>query len=141
MIRRLAGRDVLVKDFRVKEGLLYTREHEWILVEGEQGLVGITDYAQKSLHEIVFVELPQVGARVKRGESLGTVESIKAVSDIYSPVSGMVIEVNEKLTNRPELLNEDPYLNWVARLKIEKPDELKQLMDAKAYAEYISALE
>jgi glycine cleavage system H protein len=137
----LCSREIVVKGFRVKEGLLYTKEHEWILVREGEGVVGITDYAQKSLHEIVYVELPPRGAHVKKGESIGTVESIKAVSDVYSPVSGEIIDVNEELANSPELLNEDPYSNWIAKLKIENPEELKQLMDARAYAEYISALE
>ena len=135
------GREIIVKGFRVKEGLFYTKEHEWLRVEDLRGVIGITDYAQKSLHEIVFVELPTVGTRVEKGAPLGAVESIKAVSDVYSPVSGTVEEINEELREKPELLNEDPYSHWIVKVKIERPEELKELMDARSYAEFLSSIE
>ncbi|MEM2875624.1 MAG: glycine cleavage system protein GcvH, partial [Candidatus Bathyarchaeia archaeon] len=104
-----------VEKYKVPDSLYYSREHEWLRKEDEYVVVGITDYAQKSLHEIVFVELPEVGVEVDQMEMLGTIESVKAVSDIFSPVSGKVIEVNEKLIDKPELLNSDPYNEgWIA---------------------------
>lgn len=129
--------------YEVLDCLYYTREHEWLRVEGEYVIVGITDYAQKSLHEIVFVELPEVGIEVKQMEMLGTVESVKTVSDIFSPVSGVVVEVNEKLIDEPETLNLDPYNEgWIVKIKPENLDgEIKELMDAEQYTRYILSLE
>ena len=105
--------------------------------------MGITDYAQKSLHEIVFVDLPEVGRKVKQMESIGTVESVKAVSEIYTPISGEIIEVNTELNEKPELVNQDPYgKGWIAKIQPEKLDEeIKNLLDPEKYREYLKALE
>lgn len=122
------------------EDFRYTKEHEWVKVEGDTGLVGITDHAQKELGDIVYVDLPKVGAKVEKGKSLGSVESVKAVSDIYSPVSGEVIEVNEALTTAPEKLNEDPHgAAWLVKVRLSAPDEIKQLLSASDYQTYIGA--
>jgi glycine cleavage system H protein len=116
------------------EHLKYTKDHEWILVEGTTGTVGITDHAQGELGDVVFVELPAGGKAVKQGDSFGTIEAVKAVSDLYAPVSGQVIEANGALATTPELVNKDPYgKGWMVKIKIANPDELKGLMDAPAY--------
>ena len=130
-------------EYKIPEGLYYTKEHEWVSISDETATVGITDYAQKALHEIVYAELPEVGEEVKKGDVLGAVESVKAVSDVYAPVSGKVIEVNEKLTESPELLNNDPYgEGWMAKLKATNLEgELKTLMSAEQYAAYLKELE
>jgi glycine cleavage system H protein len=118
----------------------YTKEHEWVLVEGETGTVGITDHAQKELGDIVYVELPKVGASAEQGKTIGSVESVKAVSDIYAPVSGEVVEVNETLSTAPETLNEDPHGGaWLFKVKLSTPQEIKQLMSADAYQAYVGA--
>ncbi len=131
-----------VGEYKVEEGLYYTKDHEWAKVlEDGTVLVGISDYAQKELGDIAYVELPEVGATFKKGDVLCEVESVKAVSEVYAPVSGEVVEVNEELEDSPELINEDPYANWIAKLKPENlEEELKELMDAKAYAEYLESL-
>jgi glycine cleavage system H protein len=117
----------------------YTKEHEWIKVGGETGIVGITDYAQHELGDVVFVELPKVGAQLKAGQSLGTVESVKAVSEIYSPVSGEVTEVNSALADAPEKINQDPHgAAWLVKVRLGDKKEISSLMDARAYQEYIS---
>ncbi len=122
------------------ENYRYTKEHEWVQVEGDTGTVGITDYAQHELGDIVYVDLPKVGTRVEKGKTLGSVESVKAVSDIYSPLSGEVIEVNEALATAPERLNEDPHgAAWLVKLRLSAPDEASALMDAAQYQEYIQA--
>lgn len=122
------------------DNYLYTKEHEWIRVEGQTGTVGITFHAQKELGDIVYVDLPKPGTAVEQGKSLGSVESVKAVSDIYSPVSGEVIEVNETLATAPEKLNEDPHgAAWLVKIKLSAPDETKQLMSAAGYQTYIGA--
>jgi glycine cleavage system H protein len=118
----------------------YTKEHEWVHVEGEIGTVGITDHAQSELGDIVFVELPKPGSNISKGETFGSVESVKAVSDIYSPVSGEVTEVNEALSSNPEKLNEDPHGNaWLAKVKLSAPGEINGLLSAADYEKYISA--
>ena len=129
--------------YKVLDHLYYTKEHEWLRKEDEYVIVGITDYAQKSLHEIVFVELPEVGVEVEQMGMLGTVESVKAVSDLFSPVSGIVVEVNENLIDKPEILNSDPYNEgWIVKMKPKNLDEeIKNLMDAKKYIQYILSLE
>jgi len=120
------------------ENFRYTKEHEWILVEGGTGTVGITDHAQKELGDIVFVDLPKPGAAVEAGKPLGSVESVKAVSDIYSPVTGEVIEVNELLAAAPEKLNEDPHgAAWLVRIRLSNPAELDGLMSAAEYEAYL----
>ena len=131
------------EEYEVPEGFYYTEEHEWLRVlEDGSALMGITDYAQKQLHEIVYVELPEVGREVERMDSLGAVESVKAVSDVYSPLSGTIIEVNENLLDSPELLNEDPYgEGWI--VKIEPKDleaDLERLMSPEEYKRHIEAL-
>ncbi len=117
----------------------YTKEHEWIQVNGDAGTVGITDYAQHELGDVVFVELPKVGAKFQAGQAFGTVESVKAVSEIYSPISGEVTEVNGSLANEPEKINKDPHCAaWLIKLKLANPQEVSALMDAAAYQAYIS---
>lgn len=124
----------------VLEGLRYTSDHEWAKVEGNRARIGITDHAQNELTDVVYVELPKVGAAVRRGEALGVVESVKAVSEIYAPVSGQVIEVNVALEDRPEAVNKDPYGNgWIVVLEVSDPSELGGLMDAAAYRRHIGA--
>jgi glycine cleavage system H protein len=117
----------------------YTKEHEWIEVKGDTGTVGITDYAQHELGDVVFVELPKAGAKLKAGQSFGTVESVKAVSEIYSPVSGDVVETNGALANEPEKINQDPHgAAWLVKVKLSNPGELASLMDAAAYEAYVA---
>jgi glycine cleavage system H protein len=122
------------------QDLHYSKDHEWIRVDGQRGTVGITDYAQKQLGDVVFVELPAVGRTLKAGESFGTVESVKAVSELYSPVSGEVVEVNASLSGRPETVNSDPHgTGWMIVLKLRDAGEARELMDAAAYAGYVEA--
>jgi glycine cleavage system H protein len=130
------------EDYAVPEDLKFTDQHEWIRIEGEFCRIGITDYAQRSLHEIVFVDLPTIGEKVNKGESIGTVESIKAAADIYSPVSGEVIETNQRLEDNPELVNKDPYLEgWIALIKPSNlQDELKGLMSAEEYRAFLRTI-
>jgi len=123
---------------KVPEDLKYTKEHEWAKVEGEIAVVGITDFAQDQLSDIVYVELPEVGTQVKQGETFGTVEAVKAVSDLYSPVTGEVIEVNTKLADQPELVNQDPYgEGWMIKVKLQDPSEVDQLLSAEDYKKLI----
>ena len=118
----------------------YTKEHEWVLVEGDTATVGITDHAQKELGDIVYVDLPKVGAIVEQGKSLGSVESVKAVSDIYAPVSGEILEVNGALADKPEQLNEDPHgAAWLVKLKLADPGQLKDLLPASEYQTYVGS--
>jgi glycine cleavage system H protein len=118
----------------------YTKEHEWVSVEGDVGTVGITDHAQHELGDIVYVDLPKPGASVSQGNTLGSVESVKAVSDIYSPVSGEVIEINTVLADTPEKLNSDPHGDaWLVKLRLTAPDEVKNLLSAADYQTYIGA--
>lgn len=118
----------------------FTKEHEWVSVEGGIGVIGISDHAQKELGDIVYVELPKLGAQLEQGKNLGSVESVKAVSDIYAPVSGEVIEVNPLLATAPEKLNEDPHGNaWLVKIKLTSPDEIKSLLSAEDYQKYLGA--
>lgn len=117
----------------IPEQLRYAASHEWIKMEGEIGTVGITDHAQHELSDVVYVDLPKVGAQVTGGAVAAVIESVKAASDIYSPVSGEVTEVNGELTAKPELVNQDPYGAWLFRVKLSKPAELTELKDAAAY--------
>jgi len=120
------------------ENLKYTKEHEWIRVEGATGLVGITDYAQGELGDVVFVELPQKGKQVKQGETFGTIEAVKAVSDLYSPVAGEIIDLNPLLEKSPEVVNKQPYEGgWMVKIKIKDANELNNLLDVKKYRELI----
>ncbi|MCF7926087.1 MAG: glycine cleavage system protein GcvH [Candidatus Izimaplasma sp.] len=118
---------------KIKEGLLYTNSHEWVKVEDDFAFIGITDYAQDSLGEIVFVELPEVDMTVEQDEELGAIESVKAASDILSPLTGTVLEVNDDLEDSPELLNEDPYENWILKLELEDKNELDELLKPGEY--------
>jgi glycine cleavage system H protein len=118
----------------------YTKEHEWVLVEGDTGTIGITDHAQQELGDIVYVDLPKVGARVELGKSLGSVESVKAVSDIYAPLSGEVTEINKSLADAPENLNQDPHgAAWLVKIRLSAPAEIDNLMSAADYQAYIGA--
>lgn len=121
---------------KVIEGLRYSKEHEWIKVEGNRAIIGITDYAQDSLGDIVFVDLPEVGRNVQAGDAIAVVESVKAASDVYSPVSGTVVEVNTALEASPELINQDPYENWIFVVELSNTGELDALMDAEAYERF-----
>ena len=122
------------------ENYRYTKEHEWALAEGDIVTIGITGHAQNELGDIVYVDLPKPGAKVERGKSLGSIESVKAVSDIYSPVSGEVIEVNETLATAPEKLNKDPHGEaWLVKIRMSAPGELNQLLTAADYQSYIGA--
>ena len=116
----------------------YTREHEWISVDGSIGAVGITDYAQNSLGDIVYVDAPRVGDAVTAGATFGSVESVKAVSDLYSPVSGKVTEVNESLKTEPDKINQDAHGTWIIKVELSDPAELGKLLDAAAYEAFIS---
>ncbi|HUJ32225.1 MAG TPA: glycine cleavage system protein GcvH [Candidatus Acidoferrum sp.] len=117
----------------------YTKDHEWIKVEGSVGTIGITDYAQHELGDVVFVEMPKVGAQIKAGESFGTVESVKAVSEIFAPVSGHVTETNAALSDSPEKINQDPHgAAWLIKVRLADPKQVDSLMDAKAYEGYIA---
>lgn len=121
------------------EGLKYSKEHEWVLVEGTSATIGITEFAQEELGDIVFVELPEVGEKIVKDDPFGAVESVKAVSDIYAPVSGEVMETNEILPDNPETINDDPYGDgWMVRVELSDIDDLKDLMDADEYAEYVA---
>jgi len=120
------------------EELKYTEEHEWVLIEDDIVTVGITDFAQDSLGDVVFVELPEVGATVEAGKSFGVVESVKAVSDVYSPVSGEVVEVNEELPDAPETINTSPYEDgWMVKIRLSDTAELDDLLDADAYQAFV----
>ncbi|MBR6181026.1 MAG: glycine cleavage system protein GcvH [Prevotella sp.] len=121
---------------KVLEGLYYSESHEYVRVEGEIGYIGITDYAQHALGTVVYVDMPEEDDEVEAGEEFGAVESVKAASDLISPVSGTVLEVNEALADQPELLNEDAYANWIIKVELTDKTELDQLMDAEAYKEH-----
>src|SRR5688572_16091336 len=119
------------------DGRKYTKDHEWIELAGDRGKVGITDYAQQQLGDVVYVELPEIGAKLKAGQSFGTIESVKAVSELYAPVSGEVVEVNEALKTRPEAVNADPHGSWMIALKLTSPGEAGSLLDAAQYADLV----
>ena len=118
---------------KVIEGLYYSESHEFVRVEGDFGFVGITDYAQNALGNVVYVDMPEVDDEVEAGEEFGAVESVKAASDLISPVSGKVVEINEALENQPELINQDAYENWIIKVELSDKSDLDNLMDAKAY--------
>jgi glycine cleavage system H protein len=118
-------------------GFKYTKEHEWIQVTGDRGRVGITDYAQQQLGDVVYLDLPEVGTMLKEGQSFGTIESVKAVSELYSPVSGEVVEINGALKNKPETVNTDPHGSWLIAVKLAKPAELEGLLDAAQYGNLV----
>ncbi|MGC9100417.1 MAG: glycine cleavage system protein GcvH [Caldisericum sp.] len=123
--------------YKVVEGLYYSKNDEWVKVEGDIAVVGITDYAQDKLGDVVYVGEVTLGKKVKKEDTVTTVESVKAASDIYAPISGEIVEVNKAVISDPSLLNKDPYgEGWLFKIKMENPEELKELMDAKAYEEY-----
>ena len=117
--------------------LKYTKDHEWIRVSGDTGQIGITDYAQRQLGDVVFVELPKVGSSFKQGDQFGAIESVKAVSDLYSPVSGEVVGINDDLADRPESVNQDPHGTWMIAVKLSNPDETANLLDADSYDDLV----
>lgn len=120
------------------EDLKYTEEHEWALLEGDLVTIGITDFAQEQLGDVVFVELPEVGERVEAGKAFGVVESVKAVSDVYAPITGEIVEVNGDLPDAPETVNNSPYEDgWMVRIKPDNASDLDEMMDAAAYQEFI----
>ena len=118
---------------KVIEGLYYSESHEFVRIEGEYAYVGITDYAQHQLGNVVYVDMPDVDDEVAQGEEFGAVESVKAASDLISPVTGTVVEVNEALADNPQLINEDAFSNWIIKVKVNDTEELKNLLDAKGY--------
>lgn len=137
------GKAVRVLDYDIPDDLYYSREHEWVSAKGKTAVIGITDYAQKSLHEVVYVETPKVDNQIQQSQSIGSVESVKSVSDIFTPVSGRIIEINEELAESPELVNQDPYgKGWIAKIHLANFDEdMKKLLTAEQYANYIKSLE
>lgn len=118
------------------EGLFYSESHEWVKVDGETAIIGISDHAQQAMGNIIYVDMPEEEDEVTANEDFGAVESVKAASDLISPVSGVVVEVNEALADAPELLNKDAYENWIIKVKMDDPEELKNLMDAAAYEKF-----
>ena len=118
-------------------GLKYTKDHEWVEIFGDRVKVGITDYAQKQLGDVVYVELPEAGSTLKRGDSFGTIESVKAVSELYSPVSGEVVDVNASLKDKPETVNADPHGSWMIVVRLSNPSEAGALLDAAQYADLV----
>ena len=130
--------DIVYKGYKIRRGLYYTKTHEWLKVEEERGRVGITDYASKKLRDIVYVEEPEVGKEARQGEVLTTVESVKAVGEVYSPVTGKIVGWNEKLRDRPELVAEDPYgEGWMVLIEMRDKEELKGLLSAEDYVKLI----
>ena len=123
---------------KVIEGLYYSESHEYVRVEGDYGYVGVTDYAQRALGNVVYVDMPEVDDEVEAGEDFGAVESVKAASDLYSPVSGTVVEVNEALEDAPELINQDAFANWIIKVELSDKSELDNLMDAAAYEKFVA---
>lgn len=118
---------------KLVEGLFYSESHEYVRIEGEYGYVGITDYAQDQLGNVVYVDMPEVGDEVSAGSEFGAVESVKAASDLISPISGEIVEINEALEDQPELINQDAFENWIMKVKLSNPSETDALMDAQAY--------
>jgi glycine cleavage system H protein len=118
-------------------GFKYTKDHEWIDFSGDRGKVGITDYAQQQLGDVVYVELPEVGQKLNQGQSFGTIESVKAVSELYSPVSGEVAEVNSALKDKPEIVNKNPHESWMIVVKLANPGEVAGLLDASQYQDLV----
>jgi len=126
-----------IGDIMIPEDLKYTKTHEWVKVEGNKAKIGITYHAQEQLNDIVYVELPEVGTEVSKGDSLAVVESVKAASDVYAPVSGKVVAVNSALEDSPELLNEDPYGNWMVEIELSNPAELDELLGPEEYKKVV----
>jgi glycine cleavage system H protein len=127
---------------KLDPGYKYSEDHEWIRVEGDEGIVGISDYAQDQLSDVVYVELPEVGETFEQGDLFATVESVKAASDVYLPVAGEILAINEELEDSPELVNQDPYGEaWFVRIAISDPAELEELMSAEAYKAFVEELD
>lgn len=123
------------------EDLRYSKDHEWVRVDGDRATIGISDYAQDNLQDVVFIDLPEVGRQLQRGDIFGSIESVKAVSDLISPVSGEVIAVNEELPDAPEIVNQDPYVGgWMIVVQMDDPSEVEELMTAEQYREYVEEL-
>jgi glycine cleavage system H protein len=121
------------------DNLKYTKEHEWLRVENDTAIVGVTDYAQSELGDIVYIEFPEVGKAFSHNDSIGTIEAVKTVADLYAPVSGEVLEVNTELVDNPELVNQDPYeKGWMLKIKISNPSEVDSLMDSSAYKQHVA---
>ncbi len=131
-----------IEGYEIREDLYYTKDHEWIKVEQDQFRIGITDYAQKTLHEVVFAELPEVGRQIKKTENLANLESVKAVAEVYAPLSGKIIKINDELNENPELVNKSPYdKGWIAIIQPSNQDkEIKLFMDTKKYSDFIKQL-
>lgn len=131
------------ESFEIPEDLMYSKDHLWIkVIKKKIAMVGITDYAQKKLRDIMYLELPNVNQKLKQGDTLCTIESVKAVSEVYSPVTGKIVEVNSNLIDKPELINDSPYEDgWIVKIEISDPNELEKLMDAEEYRRYIESLE
>jgi len=127
-----------VKGYRIRKDLMYTSDDEWVKIEGDIAIIGVTDYAQKKLKNIISIELPEIGRRMSKREVVATIESVKAVADVYSPLTGTVIEINETLKDQPELINHDPYeKGWIIKIKIENPSEINMLLKPEEYAKKI----
>ncbi|MEM0090415.1 MAG: glycine cleavage system protein GcvH [Nitrososphaerota archaeon] len=131
------------ESFEIPEDLMYSKDHLWIkLVKKKIAMIGITDYAQKKLRDIMYLELPNVNQKLKQGDTLCTIESVKVVSEVYSPVTGKIVEVNSNLIDKPELINDSPYEDgWIVKVEISDPNELEKLMDSEEYRRYIESLE
>ena len=130
------------ESYEVPSDLYYTKEHVWLRVENKKATLGITDYAQKKLREVIYVELPNVGQKVEENEPIATLESVKASAEVYSPIEGKVIEVNSKLVDSPELVNDDPYgEGWIVKLEIVDEGQLEKLMESDEYTKYLEDLE
>lgn len=120
---------------KIMEGMKYSKDHEWVKAEGKMAYIGITDFAQHSLGDIVYVELPEIGSKLSKDETFGVVESVKAASDVFLPVSGTIVKVNEEIADDPSLLNKDAFGNWMVYVEMENPEEQEHLMNASEYAE------
>jgi glycine cleavage system H protein len=130
------------RNMKLDPSCRYGKEHEWVRVDGDEGVIGVTDYAQEQLSDVVYVELPEVGDSFIQDDVFAVIESVKAASDVYMPVAGEIVEVNEVLEDEPELVNQDPYgTAWLVRITIIEPSELEDLMDARAYKAYVESLE
>lgn len=133
---------VMSERYEIPDDLLYTKDHEWVRPEKKHCFVGITDYAQKKLREIIYIELPHINTKIRAREVLSTVESVKSTADVLSPVSGKIVEVNSKLLDHPEILNESPYEDgWIAKIELADPSELEKLWDADEYRRYLEEIE
>lgn len=127
-------------DIKINDKLKYTEKHEWITATGNIVEIGVSDFAQNALGDIVFIDLPSIGDKLTMGESFGTIESVKAAEDLYAPASGEVIEINDAINNKPDAVNKEPYQSWFVKIKLTNPAERDKLMDAAKYKEYINTL-